>query len=135
MNVFVYGTLLVPRIWAAVTRSPEVASEPASLPRYQIARVRQADFPAIVETGEASDLVPGRVMLNVPESAIQRLDAYEDTFYERVEVEVSLRGSPMRADVYRVPKPSAAALLTDETWTLEWFEEHALERYWKRLFG
>ena len=38
------------------------------------------------------------------------------------------------ANTYRVPLARADEILSDSPWTLEWFEENALESYWNRLF-
>lgn len=136
MNVFVYGTLLVPKIWTAVTRCPDLISHPADLGGYAIFRVRNADYPGIVEVPDAAADVHGRLFLDVPEPALRRLDAYEDSFYERRTVTVSLPGSgEFEADAYCVAVEKRAAILSAEVWTLEWFEANELDRFWSRTFG
>lgn len=135
MNLFAYGTLLVPRIWEAVTGIPPGRTCEANLPGYQIFRIREGDFPGIVETGETRDTVSGRIFFDLSPDVIDRLDRYEDAFYERVDVSVlSVEGTD-EAQTYRIPRSSSALLLTPEKWTLHWFEEEALPRYWERLFG
>jgi gamma-glutamylcyclotransferase (GGCT)/AIG2-like uncharacterized protein YtfP len=136
MNVFVYGTLLVPKIWTAVTRCPDLISHPADLGGYAIFRVRNADYPGIVEVPDAAMVVHGRLFLDVPDPALRRLDAYEDSFYERRTVTVSLPGSrEFEGDAYCVPAEKQSAILSSESWTLKWFEENALDRFWSRTFG
>ncbi|MDF1737705.1 MAG: gamma-glutamylcyclotransferase [Verrucomicrobiales bacterium] len=135
MNLFVYGTLLVPKIWETVSGITDSTGEDGSIYGYRIYRVEGGDFPGIVETGEKNDGVPGRVFYHLPERAIERLDAYEDTFYERREVTVQLaNGKTTQAHAYVVPESIATQILSPAPWTLEWFEEHALESYWARLF-
>jgi gamma-glutamylcyclotransferase (GGCT)/AIG2-like uncharacterized protein YtfP len=136
MNVFVYGTLLVPKIWNAVTHCPDLVSHPAVLSGYANFRVRNADYPGIVEVADRNAVVSGRVFLEVSDDALRRLDAYEDTFYDRRTIIVRVPdGSELEADAYCVPVEKAAAILSDEVWTLAWFEANALDRFWSRAFG
>ena len=58
-TLFAYGTLLVPRIWRAVTGC-DCPSQPATLPGFAIYRVKDADFPGIVSAGRKSK-VEGRI--------------------------------------------------------------------------
>lgn len=135
MNMFVYGTLLVPKIWEAVTRAPAPPMILAELRGYSIFRVRNADYPGIVES-TVDAVVPGLLVLDVPETALKRLDAYEDSFYERREVAVSTSElGDVPAHAYCIRATDAPALLTGEPWTLARFEETALERFWSRTFG
>jgi gamma-glutamylcyclotransferase (GGCT)/AIG2-like uncharacterized protein YtfP len=135
MNVFVYGTLLVPKIWDAVTHCPDLDSEAAELTGYAKYRVRGADYPGIVEA-DSDSIVSGRIFLKVPDAAVRRLDAYEDSFYERLPLTVRLTdGSRLEADAYCVPVEKAAAILSKELWTLTWFEDHALDSFWTSSFG
>ncbi len=59
MNVFVYGTLLVPKIWETVTATTDLVSHPAELDGYLIRRVRDAVYPGIVVAPESGVRVPG----------------------------------------------------------------------------
>ena len=131
MNLFVYGTLLVPKILRAVTGLDDLKTVPAKLEGFDIFRVVDGDFPGIVE---GSGLVSGKVVLDVSETAMTRLDAYEDSFYERELVKVSTSSGTLEAFVYVVPQNIAEDILSNHTWTLEWFEREALDRYWERLF-
>lgn len=136
MNVFVYGTLLVPKIWNAVTHCPDLDSHPAGLKGYANYRVRGADYPGIVEVPEPDAIVSGRIFLDVPGDALRRLDAYEDSFYERRTLSVQLPdGRELEADAYCVPVEKAAAILSKEKWTLAWFEDYALDGFWTSAFG
>ncbi|MEC5127586.1 gamma-glutamylcyclotransferase family protein [Verrucomicrobiales bacterium BCK34] len=135
MNLFVYGTLLVPKIWEAVSGIPDAEGKAGSIAGYRIYRVRGGDFPGIKYTGGKENRVTGRVFHDLPERAIERLDAYEDSFYERREVEVRLADEKStEAHAYVVPETLASDILSTSPWSLTWFEEHALESYWTRLF-
>lgn len=136
MNVFVYGTLLVPKIWETVTRTEALVSQNASLSGYEIRCVRDAVYPGIFASPAAANPVPGRVFFDVPESALRRLDAYEDDFYLREEVfpEISA-GVRVAAQAYLVPPEKADTILSPHGWSLEWFEANGLEGFWGRVFS
>lgn len=136
MNVFVYGTLLVPKIWETVTRTERLVSESASLSGFEIRCVRDAVYPGIFASPTAATPVPGRVFYEVPESALRRLDAYEDDFYLREEVfpEISA-GVQVSAQAYLVPPGKAASILSSHGWSLEWFEANGLDGFWDRVFS
>lgn len=136
MNVFVYGTLLVPRIWEAVTGLEFTIAFPATLAGHSIRRVKGAVYPGIVADPDATAPVPGRVHLDVPDRVLRRLDAYEDTFYERREVIVEVEGRPpLGAQAYLVRAEAASTILSEETWSLAWFEANGLEGFWSRVFA
>ena len=135
MNVFVYGTLLVPKIWEEVTRTKDLVSQSASLSGFEIRCVRDAVYPGICASPAAQAPVPGRVFFEVPEEALRRLDAYEDDFYLREEVlPVIDGGGQVAAHAYLIPTEKAATILSPHGWSLEWFEENCLEEFWKRIF-
>lgn len=135
MNLFIYGTLLVPKIWEAVTGCPETKMLPATLAGYQIHRVKSADFPAITKGVDSDAFVVGRVALDISTEALRRLDAYEDDFYDRLPVKVSVSGIVYDADTYVIASSMAAETLSTESWTLDWFEKNALDNYWNRVIG
>jgi len=133
MNLFVYGTLLVPEIWRAVTGSDHGRWAEGTLRGHRIRRVRGADFPAITPTALPGETVPGRVAFEVHPADLARLDAYEDAFYLRQEVLIETADGIVAAEAYVVPPEHAAALLDEVGWTLEWFEQEALPSYLKHL--
>jgi gamma-glutamylcyclotransferase (GGCT)/AIG2-like uncharacterized protein YtfP len=135
MNFFAYGTLLVPKIWEAVTGESETDRCEAHLSGYQIFRVKEGDFPGIVETEDETDRVPGQLFSNISLQTLSALDRYEDTFYERVEVRVKTAEGFQFAETYRIPNSTAAQVLTPDSWSLEWFESEALDQYWSRIFA
>jgi len=133
MNLFVYGTLLVPEILDTVTGRGDWKSEPAELPGHAIFRVRNRDFPGIVKSDHARTPAVGSLIFDVDEQSLARLDAYEDDFYTRESVLVLPEaGSPVRAEIYLVPESLARHYLSDEVWTLEWFMKNRFETYWSQ---
>jgi gamma-glutamylcyclotransferase (GGCT)/AIG2-like uncharacterized protein YtfP len=136
MNVFVYGTLLVPKIWETVTGTKGLVSQSASLTGFEIRCVRDAVYPGIFASPTAAKPVPGRVFFDVPEEALRRLDAYEDDFYLREEVLPGIDGGgQVTAHAYLVPTVKADTILSPHGWSLEWFEGNCLEDFWSRVFS
>ena len=134
-HIFIYGTLLIPKIWNTVTACPDSAQKPAILSGHRIARVKGGDFPVITEVEDANSVVSGAIRFNVPTEAIDRLDSYENRFYQRDAVEVACDGRSISAQTYRVPTQLVAELFSEDSWTMAWFEQNALERYWNHHFG
>src|SRR4051794_24181265 len=81
MHVFTYGTLMFPEVWRAVV-GRHFESVEGRAAGYAIFRVRDAVFPGILAAAEGSH-VSGVVYLDVDLPTLQRLDAFEDAFYER----------------------------------------------------
>jgi gamma-glutamylcyclotransferase (GGCT)/AIG2-like uncharacterized protein YtfP len=134
MHVFTYGTLMFAEIWQAVVgRSFEAIAGTAA--GFEIFRVRDAVFPGIVAgTGEC--LVAGFVYLDVDPESMQRLDQFEDTFYERRPISVDCSDGQQRmAEAYIVP-PSKRSELTSEPWDRESFLTGGrLEQFLSRFAG
>lgn len=98
MNLFTYGTLMDPAVWSRVAQE-ECESRSAMLNGYDVRKLRGVTFPGLVECEGCS--APGLLYLNVSAAAMQRLDEYEDDFYERIEVTVHLEdGTGVAAQVY-----------------------------------
>jgi gamma-glutamylcyclotransferase (GGCT)/AIG2-like uncharacterized protein YtfP len=119
MHVFTYGTLMFPEIWRAVV-GREFESLEGSAHGYAIFRVRDAVFPGIAAAAEGS-LVSGVVYLDVDLPSLQRLDAFEDAFYERRAIPVDCDdGRRLEAEAYVVPEANRH-VLTEEPWDRECF--------------
>lgn len=128
-HLFVYGTLMVPRIFAAVcgTVRPQVPAELADHARY---RVRGAVYPGLIP--QAGARTAGRLVSGIDAALWQRLDAFEGEFYERCAVEVRLPdGRACAAATYLVATAGRAAL-TRQRWSLAAFERRHLESYLAR---
>ena len=135
-NLFVYGTLMVPEIWHAVTGLPENSTaRPANLRGYQRRRVEGADFPGIFASKSQDDVVHGCVYENITAEVFDRLDRYEDHFYQRVEVVVEVVDSEpasLPCQAFIIPA-SGIGILSDDPWDPETFRENSLERYLEAL--
>jgi len=119
MNVFTYGSLIFSEVWLPVVgRSFETVA--ATAPGFEIFRVRDAVFPGIA-VGSGTCSVPGLVYLDVDDKSAERLDRFEDNFYERQSIAVDCADGQRRmADAYVVPAANLR-VLTSEPWTGEWF--------------
>lgn len=119
MHVFTYGTLMFPEVWwAVVGQSFETVDGRAN--GYAIFRVRDAVFPGLA-LASRDCIVRGVVYLDVDHSSVERLDKFEDDFYQRQAISVDCDDGQRRmADAYIVP-PVNQGVLTDEPWDRDAF--------------
>jgi gamma-glutamylcyclotransferase (GGCT)/AIG2-like uncharacterized protein YtfP len=114
MNLFTYGTLMFPEVWARAARE-ECVSRRAVLHGYEARRLSGVAFPGLIEAPDVT--TPGLLYLNVSPEAMARLDTYEDDFYTRVPVTVELEnGETMTAQVYLM-SPEYRLIVLPERWT------------------
>lgn len=127
-HLFAYGTLMIPEIWTAVTGSESVG-EPATLRSHARLLVAGADFPGLVVSNDPNRRVAGCLYRDLDESLFQRLDRYEDDFYQRRQVNVDCAtGEQLACQTYLVPREHHH-LLSDSEWNPETFRANALSRY------
>lgn len=129
MHLFTYGTLMFPEVWRIVV-GQEFETRPATLPGYEIRRVKDAVYPGIIHSSHLppspppfprSSSVLGLVYFNIDPASLARLDRFEGDDYRRLEVEVTANeGQSLTADTYVIP-PEHRHLLTNEIWTSEDF--------------
>jgi gamma-glutamylcyclotransferase (GGCT)/AIG2-like uncharacterized protein YtfP len=134
MHIFTYGTLMFPEVWRAVAGLdfPSVAGAVSGFAAY---RVRDAVFPGIVATDDR-EAVRGVLYFDVSETAVARLDRFEDNFYVRQTLTIACDdGIQRQADAYVVPI-DRRDVLTDESWTRESFvASGGLEEFLARFAG
>jgi len=119
MHVFTYGSLMFAEVWRSVV-GKEFATVAGTAAGYSIFRVGDAAFPGITPANGGS--VAGLVYLDVDDESAARLDRFEDTFYDRLSIEVDCGDGELRqADAYVVSEKNRH-VLTAEPWTAEWFE-------------
>jgi gamma-glutamylcyclotransferase (GGCT)/AIG2-like uncharacterized protein YtfP len=134
MHVFTYGTLMFPEVWQAVVgRSFETVAGNAF--GFEVFRVRDAVFPGII-AGAGDCSVPGVACLDVDHESMERLDRFEDDFYERRAIEVDCTDGQRRmAEAYVVPTANRS-VLTAEAWSRESFiASGGLEKFISRFAG
>lgn len=102
---------------------------PASLSGYRRGAVQGESFPAI--RPDAAGCVSGLVYLDVPTSALPRLDEYEGEMYSREHVVVELEdGRSIWAETY-VFRPAYYRMLSCNDWDYEAFLRHDKGGIWR----
>ena len=131
MNLFVYGTLLFDELVMALS-GKHFASAAATLhgySRHAIVRDgKQEAYPAIQPN--PSGIVPGRVLFNVDEPSMRRIDCFESDppVYDRTEVQVDLdEGKEISAITY-VARPGLTPCLMED-WNQDHFARNHLKEY------
>jgi gamma-glutamylcyclotransferase (GGCT)/AIG2-like uncharacterized protein YtfP len=125
--LFAYGTLQLPEVMLAVT-GQHFTAYPARLYGYSRHSLRGRSFPGIRPTPEAS--VDGLLFVNIDALSWQKLDAFEDDFYQRETITVITLADQQQwtAHSYIVQAP-AYDLLLPEAWSLEHFKQRNLDDF------
>lgn len=125
-NVFVYGTLMEPRIITEVIgRTPE--GHPAVLRGYRRSCLEGELYPGIQPDESAQ--IEGLVYPNLAPDEVQSLDRFEGDLYQRSTVTVSpSHAEPVQVEVY-VIRPEHRHHLTGEAWDFKAFRERFVERF------
>lgn len=127
MNIFTYGTLMDREIMATVSGcTPERMA--ATLRNFVRYRIKKEEYPGIIPHDGGK--VAGILYLDVPSSAIERLDLFEGQMYMRIPVEVCEADSGLlrMAMVYAI-KPEYADRLSGDDWDYEIFLERGKELF------
>ena len=125
-DLFTYGSLMYLEIMERVS-GLRLLSRPATLPGYQRSRLLDLDYPGIFSNDQAS--VDGILYLNLPDSALQRLDAFEGDQYRRQEVMVTLDDGDRRPAMAYVLRTASHSLITGEPWNYALFLATGKERF------
>ncbi len=113
MNLFTYGTLMFPEVWARAARET-CDSRKAVLRGYEARKLQGVTFPGLIEAPGVE--TPGLLYRKVSPEAMVRLDAYEDDFYVRIPVTVELdEGGTEEAQVYLIA-PEHRFMVEPERW-------------------
>ena len=129
MNLFAYGTLMVPRLMAAITGSYFSYAD-AILKDYARYGVTNAPYPGLVFERDAC--TRGVVYFDIDTGSLHRMDRYEDDYYGRIRVGVDTSEKPVPTETY-VFKAAFRHLLSDSAWNPETFRQTHLERYIERF--
>jgi gamma-glutamylcyclotransferase (GGCT)/AIG2-like uncharacterized protein YtfP len=132
MNVFTYGSLMIPSVMAAVTGKHFKVLK-ACLNHYARFRVEGECYPGIVhQTGAATG---GVVHCDVDDRSLELLDDFEGELYERIAVRVELdRNGTMSAATYIFAREHLQ-LLSSEAWDFEKFKREHLQEFLKTYKG
>jgi gamma-glutamylcyclotransferase (GGCT)/AIG2-like uncharacterized protein YtfP len=126
MNLFTYGSLMIPCVTHAVT-GHKFRAEGACLRDYARYKVRGESYPGIVYQKGA--LTNGIVYLGVDALSLKRLDEFEGNLYERISVQIENgQGGALTVETY-VIKREHSDLLSSEPWDLEEFEKDHLKEF------
>lgn len=127
-HLFVYGSLLFPDLVTALT-GKQFYSIPATLKGYRRCRVKDCDYPAIIETPGAR--VEGKIIENVDDRSMQLLTFFEGDDYTKQLVTVSLQGKKMKATTF--VWITDKAFLEEADWKEAEFERQSLPFYLREV--
>lgn len=125
-HLFVYGTLMFPRVMHSVTGKNYVGC-PATLEGFARYLVKDQLYPGIVPQSKAQ--TSGILYKTVDLPTLTKLDQFEGTFYKRQNVSVHLSdGTVTQAQTY-VVCPQHRQALSPQPWQPETFLAHHLEKF------
>lgn len=128
-SVFTYGTLQFPEVMQAVI-GLDVKPVAATLSNYQRFKIKERTFPGLIK--KQGIITGGMLYRELDETAIEKLDQFEDVMYERCLISVQVNNKTEQAFVYVTQKEYEDCLL-DQEWSLEEFSKKYLKLYLKRI--
>lgn len=132
MNLFVYGTLIHPDIYHLVTGTRK-AGEQATAEGFEVLGVQGQSFPGMIE--KPGFIASGILYRNLTEDELDRLDYYEDDFYVRKAIEITIQSQPGKNELawaYLVPE-SNHHVLSREQWDYSDFCKNHLNDFMNGL--
>jgi len=118
MNIFAYGTLMIPAVMYAAT-ARHFRFKKAMLRGYARFTVKGESYPGIIPLADA--ITEGIMYLNVDELSLKRLDAFEGELYQRTLIRVETKGAEiLNAETY-VIKPEYRDFLSSKAWDVKKF--------------
>ena len=132
MNVFTYGSLMIPSVMAAATGKHFQVMK-ACLKEYARFKVKGESYPGIVyKTGAATD---GVVHCEVDDLSLKLLDDFEGDLYKRISVRVEVdQNGPLIAETYIFAREHLQ-LLSSELWDFEEFKKENLQGFLQSYKG
>jgi len=132
MNIFAYGTLMIPTVMHAVT-ARHFRFKEAILKGYARFTVKGEVYPGIVP--QANAITEGIVYFNVDEPSLTRLEIFEGDLYQRTPVRVETEEEDiLNAETY-VFKPEYRTYLSSKGWDANTFTQTYLERFLESYQG
>ena len=117
INLFTYGSLMLPSIFERVTGSCPQSLETV-LEQWKRVRVHQESYPAAYPAH--GEQILGVLWLGLSATELSRIDAFEGDNYTRVKVQVrDPAGQIYPAHVYQWCRDGG---LLNEPWDISWFE-------------
>lgn len=112
-RLFAYGTLMLPEVMEVVAGRRCVAL-PAVLPGHRRRLLRDAVYPVLLPA--AGESVAGVLWDGLDDTALARIDRFEDAIYERIRRRVVLAGGEERESFVYLLRPEHHALAADDGW-------------------
>ena len=128
MNLFVYGSLMFPKVWETVVAG-EYVNDPAAVSGYVRKRVNDDNsYPAVIP-GDDEAVLHGRVYFHIDQIELDRLDKFEGEYFNREETRALLaNGNEVSAEIY-VMKRDYMHLLSHENWDPSRFAREDMEHF------
>lgn len=131
-HLFTYGTLMCDDIMLTVAGCLPLAAG-ATLRGYSRFGVKDASYPAIIK--DENGIVHGRVYLNVPASALERLDLFEGAMYERMPAVIETAESESIHAYAYVCKPAFYHRLDQSVWDFYEFLQSGKKKFLESYAG
>ena len=126
MNIFAYGTLMIPDVMYAVA-AHEFRFKNAILRSYARFTVKGESYPGIIPVTGA--FTEGIIYFDVDELSLERLDAFEGDLYQRTPILAETEGGEIfNAEAY-VIKPEYRGYLSSKEWNVKEFAQKHLEAF------
>jgi gamma-glutamylcyclotransferase (GGCT)/AIG2-like uncharacterized protein YtfP len=126
MNIFAYGTLMIPDVMYAVT-THEFRFVDAILRGYARFMVKGVSYPGIIPVTDA--ITEGIIYFDADELSLARLDKFEGDLYQRTPIQAENQdGKILNAETYIV-KPECRDSLSLQKWDVEEFVQNSLEAF------
>jgi len=114
MNLFVYDSLMFPKVWETVLAG-EYLSDPTAVSGYVRKRVNDDSYPAVIP-GDDEAVLHGRVYFHINQADLARLDEFKGEYFHREDTRALLaNGHEVSAEIY-VMKRDYRHLLSHEDW-------------------
>ena len=132
MNIFTYGTLMIPDVMYAVT-AREFRFKNAVLRGYARFTVKGESYPGIIPATDA--VTEGIIYFDVDESSFERLDAFEGDLYQRIPILAEMKGGKIcNAEAY-VIRPNFRNHLSSSEWNIKEFAQKHLKTFLETYSG
>ncbi|MEW6367037.1 MAG: gamma-glutamylcyclotransferase family protein [Acidobacteriota bacterium] len=132
INVFTYGTLMLPEIMGTVT-GRAFAWTPAIARGYARYAIEGELYPGLIPEEGAE--TRGVVYLGIGEATVRVLDQFEGEWYVRTSIRVETgTGEPMEADAYLL-RDGERHRITRTRWDIGVFRREGVEEFLRRYAG
>ena len=126
MNIFTYGTLMIPSVMHAVA-ARKFRFINAVLKGYARFTVKGESYPGIIQAKDA--VTEGIIYFDVDEWSLERLDAFEGDLYQRTPVWVKTEKEQiLKAETY-VIKSEYQGYLSSKEWNVKEFAKKHLKAF------